>query len=80
MNGVTNLEKQLTLFRESYHSVKCMVYQDYIIYRCAHGHSDKAALVANNLIERLGLDLVAISTTLPGKSSYEIKSLYNSDL
>lgn len=72
-----SLENDLTKFRENYHSVKVTVYADCLVYRCVRGYSDKAAASANDLIERMNLDLVAISTNFKSKDSYEIKASYS---
>lgn len=77
MTYCKTLELQLTTFRESYHSVRCLVGSDNLVYRCTRGYSDKAALVANCLIEKLGLDLVAVSTNLHTKDSYTIQSIFS---
>lgn len=72
-----SIELQLEKFRESYHSVRVAVYHDYLCYKCNKGMSDKAAFVANALIEKLNLDLVAISTSNFTKDSYIIQSVYS---
>lgn len=74
------LEKQLEMFRVAYHSKRCYVGSDNILYNCNKGFSDIGVKTSNALIEKLGLDLCAIGTTLPSRDSYVIKSIYSSDL
>lgn len=78
--NLTTLEKELEVFRVNYHSVKCTVFSDSIIYKCSRGFSDQAVLLANKKIEALGLDLFAIGTNLPAKDCYEIKSIYSESI
>jgi len=58
-------------FITNYGSVQLVRYSDYLVYSCTYGRSEKAVKKANELIEKLGLDLVAVSS---GKDSYVIKS------
>lgn len=55
------LEKQLELFRVAYDSTKVNVYDDYLLYVFRFSlNAEKATKQANTLIEKLGLNLVAI--------------------
>jgi len=67
------LEKELEMFRVAYDSTKVNVYDDYLLYVFRFFYNAKKASVeANKLIEKLGLNLVAIHY---GKNSFfEVKS------
>jgi len=71
---MTSLEVQLTAFREAYPSVRCLVGSDDIVYKVAYGKCEEAAAKANLLIERLGLDLVAIPAKGFRANSFFVKS------
>lgn len=53
------LEDQLTKFRESWNSIKVTVYDDKLLYDVAWGWGGRAVRKANSLIESLGLNLIA---------------------
>jgi len=71
---MTSIELQLEKFREAYPSVKCLVGSDDIVYRVGNGKCEEAAAKANLLIERLGLDLVAIPAKGFRANSFFVKS------
>ncbi len=77
---MTTIEIQLEQFRKEYKAVRVSVFNDCLVYRCSKGFSDKGAIAANGVIEKLGLDLYAVSTKFPARDSYTIQSIYSSDL
>ncbi len=74
---MNKIEKDLEKFREEYRSIRVNVRADCLIYSCSRGCSDKAVLAANGVIEKLGLDLYAVSTKFPAKDSYTVQSIYS---
>jgi hypothetical protein len=74
------LEKELEKFRETHTSVRVTVFSDCLVYKCSRGYSDKAALAANGVIEKLGLDLYAVGTKFPSKDSYTVQSIFSDSL
>lgn len=76
---IMNIENELETFRIKYDSTKVDVSEDYLQYDFRFFYSArKAASQANALIEKMGLNLVAIHA---GKNSFFIvKSMYNSDI
>lgn len=72
----TDLEK----FREKYPSIRVNVYDDYLVYKVAVGYGKRAAIDANELIESLGLQLVAMPSSLPAMDSFSVMSIDNSAL
>jgi hypothetical protein len=72
-NKANILENQLETFRTNYNSTKVMVYDNNMVYSVAKGWADKAALEANNIISKLGLQLKAVPTTFLSKDSFLIE-------
>ena len=68
------MKNQLEIFRENFPSIKCMVYEDEIVYKVLRGRAKEVATEANNLIERLGLSLSAIPTSLSSQDSICVTS------
>jgi len=68
------IENQLIIFRESFPLVKCIVYEDYITYRVPAGRAKSCANLANELIDRMDLKLVAIPTIGHMGDSFLVKS------
>ena len=68
------MKNQLEIFRENFYSVRCLVEEDYIVYRTKDGLAKLLADEANKLIEKLNLNLSAIPTTLPRQDSFTVQS------
>ena len=68
------MKKELETFRLNFPSIKCMVYEDEIVYRVLKGRAKEVANEANKLIEQLGLSLSAIPTSLSSQDSICIQS------
>lgn len=77
---VHSIQHQFETFRVSFFHHHVIVYNDSMVYRTPKGLADKLARDANDLIEKLGLDLVAIPTKLLDKDSFHIKSIETSDI
>lgn len=67
------LSEQLELFRENWGGCNCMVYDTEIVYKVSRGYSKAAALDAQILIDKLGLYLVALSTTFAALDSFVVR-------
>lgn len=74
---ITSLEDQFTIFRMHYDSARVFVGADNMVYKVSWGYADKAAKEANELIEQLNLELVAIPTNLVGKNSFVVQSMFS---
>ena len=68
------LETKMEQFRMSFPYRHVTVYDDFMVYRTPRGLCDKMAKDANNLINKLNLDLVAIPTSMSTKDSFCVKS------
>ena len=73
--AISDTQEEMELFRKIYHSINVFVEDDVLIYSTAPGCSERAAREANELINELGLSLVAESTNLHRKDSFTIKSI-----
>lgn len=69
------LEDQLEKFKKEWMGVKVMQHEDKLVYTTAPSFSKRAAKRANDLIEVLGLDLVAIPSTNYPQDSFVVQSL-----
>jgi len=65
------LEDQLTTFRENWNGTHVTQYDEHLTYKVVHGFAKSAAYRANQLINSLGLNLIAEMTT---DDSFIIKS------
>ena len=68
------MKNQLDTFRENFPHTKCHVEDDFISYKTRRGLAGTLAVVANELIEKMGLSLVAIETSLSSKDSIVVQS------
>lgn len=68
------LKDHLEIFRKEYHSTKVNVFANCLVYKTADNHSLKAADMANDLINKLSLPLIAESTTTFRKDSFIVKA------
>lgn len=68
------MNQELEQFRENYFSTKCLVENDYVVYKTRRGFAKALAEEANKLIEMLGLNLTAIPTSLSANDSFCVKS------
>ena len=68
------MREQLNTFQENFPLIKCMVYEDCIVYKVLRGRAKEVALEANKVIERLGLNLCAIPTSLSANDSLVVQS------
>ncbi len=68
------MKNQLEEFRLAFPSIKCMVYEDCLVYRVLRGRAREVASAANELIEKLNLNLTAIETSLSTKDSITVQS------
>lgn len=75
-----SLDDDLTKFRENFYSVHCLVERGYIVYRTKKGYASQLAEEANKIIEKMGLNLSAIPTTLSSKDSFVVQSSETPDI
>ena len=75
-----SLQDQLLKFRESFFSVYCLVEEDYVVYKTRRGFARSLAQEANDLIDRLNLNLTAIPTSLSADDSFCVKSSETPDI
>ncbi len=75
-----SLDDELTRFRESFYSVHCLVENGYIVYKTKRGYANQLAEEANKIIEKMGLNLSAIPTTLNSKNSFVVQSSETPDI
>jgi hypothetical protein len=68
------MKNQLNIFQENFPLIKCMVYEDCIVYKVLRGRCKEVAEEANKVIERLGLNLSAIPTSLSSQDSVCVQS------
>ena len=68
-----DLESQLEQFRKTFRYKNVFVEDEYMIYRCPRGYSDRMVDDAQDLIKRLNLNLVAMGTTFLAKDSFTIR-------
>lgn len=69
-----SLDNELEIFRENFYSVNVFVENGYMVYRTRKGFAKMVAQEANKLIEKLGLNLVAIPSSLSSKDSFHVQS------
>jgi len=67
------IENHLIRFREAFPLVKAIVYTDYITYRVPNGRANSCAKLANELIDKLEIPLVAIPTVGHMGDSFIVK-------
>ena len=72
-----NTEFEFEIFRKNFLATKVMVYQDEMVYKVRRGFAKSVAEEANKIIEKLGLDLVAIPSPLSSADSVVIQSQYS---
>lgn len=60
---MTQLEKDLNEFRTFYKSIRVNQYEKYLVYSVGVGTARRSVMEANELIESLGLPLVAKFTS-----------------
>jgi len=75
-----NIEKQLETFREKFPLTKVTVHDDFLAYNVKRGYQVLAAELANELIEKLDMPLVAIPDTFVTGNSFVVKSNETSDI
>jgi len=68
------IENHLIRFRENFPLVRVIQYSDFLSYKVPDGRADSCAKLANELIEKLDVPLVAIPTILFRKDSFIVKS------
>ncbi len=68
------IENPLIRFRESFPLVKVIVYDNYLTYKVPDGRAKSCADLANELIDKLDLPLVAIPTEGYRGDSFLVKS------
>lgn len=68
-----DLENQLEQFRKTFRYKNVFVEDEYMVYRCPRGYSDKMVADAQDLIKRLNLNLVATGSTFLAKDSFTIR-------
>ncbi len=69
-----SMANQLNTFMTNFPLIKCVVYQDEIVYKVLRGRAKEVAQAANELIEKLGLSLSAIPTSLSSQDSVCVQS------
>lgn len=57
------LEQELNTFREAWTSIHVTQHDDCLVYNVVHGFAKSASYRANQLIEELGLHLIAEQTS-----------------
>lgn len=67
------LKDKLDKFREAWEGVRVTQYEDKLVYSVAPSMSMRAATRANNLIEILGLDLIAIPSVRYPASTFIVQ-------
>lgn len=75
-----SVENSLNTFRENYPGVRVTQFADCLVYRVVWGGGTKAAKKANEIIERLELDLVAIPAKGISDNSFCVQSIHNEAL
>lgn len=73
---MNNTEQEFERFRKNFLATRVMVYQDEMVYKVRRGFAKKVAQEANSIIEKLGLDLVAIPTSLSSQDSVSVQHQY----
>lgn len=71
-----NTEHEFETFRKNFLATRVTVYDDYMTYKVRRGFAKRVAEEANRIISKLGLDLVAIPTSLSSADSVVIQSQY----
>jgi hypothetical protein len=57
------LQEELETFMTNWNGVHVTKYDDYLTYKVVHGFAQSATYRANQLIDQLGLSLIAEKTT-----------------
>jgi hypothetical protein len=70
------IQNHLTTFRENFPLTKVMAYDDCLVYSTRRGLAQSVAKDANEIIEKLGLELTAIPTSLSSQDSVCVQSQY----
>jgi len=68
------IENQLIRFREAFWLTKVRVHPDFMMYKVKDGAAEKYAAIANDLIDRLGLNLVAMVSNDYLNDAFIVKS------
>ena len=71
---MTTIETSLTTFREKFPLTRVMVYDDCLVYKVKRGYAKLTSDMANEIIERENLPLVAIPTTLSSDDSFVVQN------
>lgn len=75
-----SLDDDLLKFRENFYSVHAFVESGHVVYKCKRGYANEVAREANKVIEKMGLNLSAIPTTLSSKDSVVVQSSVTPDI
>ena len=70
------MKNHLDTFRENFPLTKVMAYDDCLVYSTRKGLAQSVAASANEVIEKLGLELTAIPTSLNSQDSVCVQSQY----
>lgn len=70
------IETELEVFRKNFPLTRVNVQEDFMVYSVRKGLADAVTKDANELIEELGLSLVAIPTALSAKDTVLIQSQF----
>lgn len=73
------MQGQLETFRREYPGIRVMQHDDCLVYTVTPKYSNVASIGANLLINRLGLNLVAIPSNILPKDTFEVKIIKNTD-